>query len=265
MREQRMSWWKRLLRQRRQKDSVKVALLSAAAAIGFVATAVSRGVALYQQVNAPVEYVLSGSQKQLSELENIAGFVAASPQQEHTLTVQYQGQEYRMSYYTLSKEYLEAVYGIQGKGATATYYMNQAALRQLGTAEKELLVLCLPEEPEGDGVDSPALQQASVSVKLRLAEGIFDQKAAAAFALRENHGAETEEGQVRACFGQRDLDGSQRKQLEQLGYSIVNQESFLTDEYQKEELLLRMKYEALIGLLLGVGAAGALQYRKNNS
>ena len=67
---------------------------------------------------------------------------------------------------------------------------------------------------------------------------------------------------MRVCFGRRDLDGSQRRQLEQLGYTIVNQEALLEDEYQKEELFLRMKYETFISLLLGVGASCCSIWKK---
>ena len=261
MREPRMCWWKKLLRQRKQKDSVKIAILLAAAAIGFLSGAVFRGVTLYQQVNAPVEYVLDGSQKHISQLKDIPDFVAASPQQEHILSVQYQGQEYSISYHTLSKEYLEIVYGIPVRGAAVTLYMNQQSLRQLGSAEKELLVQSLPPEPEGDSADPGVLQQALVSIKLQLAEGIFHQETAEAVAVGETN-AQAKEGQVRVCFGRRDLDGSQRRQLEQLGYTIVNQEALLEDEYQKEELFLRMKYETFISLLLSVGASCCSIWKK---
>ena len=208
--------------------------------------------ALHQQVNAPVEYVLDGSQKHISQLKDIPDFVAASPQQEHILSVQYQGQEYSISYHTLSKEYLEIVYGIPVRGAAVTLYMNQQSLRQLGTAEKELLV---------HSADPGVLQQALVSIKLQLAEGIFHQETAEAVAVGETN-AQAKEGQVRVCFGRRDLDGSQRRQLEQLGYTIVNQEALLEDEYQKEELFLRMKYETFISLLLSVGASCCSIWKK---
>lgn len=257
-----MSWWKRFLTARKQRDAVKIALLAAIASMGFWGTAVFRGVTLYRQVGSPVEYVVSGSRKDMSKLRDLEDFVAASFQQEHTTTVQYQGQEYSISYHTLSKEYLEKVYGIQVRGATETYYMNQPALRQLGIGESELLVLRFPEGPEGDGAGSLSPGQ-QASVRLQLEEGILEQGAPAAFAVGKNQGIQEKEGQVRICFGSRELDGTQKRQLEQLGYVIINQESLLTDEYQKEELLLRMKYEALIGLLLGAEAAGALHCGKN--
>lgn len=257
-----MSWWKRLLTARKQKDAVKIGLLAAIASVGFLAMAVFRGVTLYRQVDTPVEYVVSGSRKHMSKLKDLEDYVAASFQQEHTITVQHQGQEYSISYHTLSKEYLEEVYGIQVRGATETYYMNQPALRQLGTAEHKLLALRCPQEPEGDGGEIAAAGQ-QAWVKLQLEEGILEQGTPVAFAVGETQGIQEKEGQVRVCFGRWDLDGTQKKQLEELGYAIVNQESLLEEEYQEEELLLRMKYEALLGLVLGAGAAGAFHCGKN--
>lgn len=260
MREQKRNWWKRFLRARRKRDAVKITLFLAVAAVGFGAAAISRGVTLYRQVNMPVEYVLRGNSKQIPKLEELAHFAAASPQQEQTLTVQEQGQEYHIPYITLSKEYLEIVYGIKPRGATATFYMNSAALRTMGAEAEERLVSGFLEESGGD--DTSAAVRPQNQVKLMPAEGILDQHAPMTVTVAESGNALTGEGQVRVCFRRRDLDGSQKQQMEKLGFLLENQTDVLEAEYQKETLLLRMKYEALIGALLGIGAVAVYKYGK---
>lgn len=263
-----MSWWKRFLRARKQRDSIKIMLLLTAAALGFFAGAVYRGIGLYRLVNAPVEYVLYGEQKRIQELAELPGAVAASPQRESSRTLLYQGQEYQVSCVGLSEEYLDKVYCIQSRGVTETIYMNRPALRQLQTAEQELLVTCLVEAADGSGT-ALSSQSLQTTVRLRLAEGIRDQEKPLAFLAAKSSGQQAvpEEsgilgsGRVRICFERQDLDGSQQEQLERLGFSVENQE-LLKTEYEKSELLLRMKYEALIGVLLAAGAVGAWKFGK---
>lgn len=115
---------------------------------------------------------------------------------------------------------------------------------------------------ESGGDDTSAAVRPQNQVKLMPAEGILDQHAPMTVTVAESGNALTGEGQVRVCFRRRDLDGSQKQQMEKLGFLLENQTDVLEAEYQKETLLLRMKYEALIGALLGIGAVAVYKYGK---
>lgn len=250
-----MNWWKSFLKLRKQNDAVKIALLMILAAVGFFAGAVYRGVMLYRLVNAPVEYILTGT-GDLSEIEALEGVVAVSTQKEQTLTVLYRGKEYPLSYTVLSEDYLRDVFGIHKAGATQTFYMNRAAYRQFGSAESKLLVSCAQEEADsGSPGASGSLNQ--TTARLLLTETILEKEQPQAFAIRTAPDMQTQNQPLRVCFQKRDLDGSQIKQLENLGFMLADREAQLPAEYEKKELLLRLKYEAGIGILCLI-AAGAL-------
>lgn len=280
-----LKYWKRFWRARRQKDSVKMALLLAAAAIGFLAGAAYRGVALYRTVNQPTEYVLSGGSA--SNLTDMPYLVAVSTQWESQRTLIYQGRELPVSCIALSEEYLKKVYGIEIRGSTETFYANQAAFRQMDVTEKEFFVTYRSEKGEKT--------EFLATVKILLAEGIPDQENPLIFVADSRQGvagvqqdmAGTQQGMagvqqqqkavmdgvdaaqsavsgtaggqqagdgIRVCFQRQDLEGSQRKQLERNGFTVENREQLLEVDCRKGELLLRIGYEAMIGFLLAVGA-----------
>lgn len=256
-----MNRWKKFLRLRKQKDSIKLMLLLAAAAMGFAGSAIIRGVSLYGLIQSPVEYVVSGSAKDLSNLENLPYFAAVSPQQECSRTLIYQGREYLISGTILSEEYLNIVYQIQSKGVTETYYVNQPVLRQMNAKEQDLLVLCASGESQED-----AKVSGTSTVRLVLAEGIRDKEKPQIYLSggrsQPQMDGSGDGGLQRICFFRQDLSGSQRRELEKLGFSIENQEAFLEMEYCKTELLLRIRYDVLIAILLAAGALWAYKCSK---
>lgn len=276
-----MGWWKNFLRVRKQSDAVKLIVLFVLAAAGFLISAVFRGAALYRLVNAPVEYILTGGSlggsgsSRLSEIRELADTVAVSPQQTGSSTLLYQGQEYAISYTVLSEEYVRDIYQIRKSGASRIFYMNRAAHRQFGTAKTEFQAVCISGEPEADRAGGAGQQ---FTVKLLLAEDILDQESPQIFVIGSEMGMGSQgftvsgtgngvgmSGQstrVRVCFQRQDLDGSQLRELESLGYSLENRETLLDTEYQKNQLLLRMKYEMLIGALLIVGALALHKFGK---
>lgn len=251
-----MNWWKSFLKLRRQNDAVKIALLMILAAVGFFAGAVYRGVMLYRLINAPVEYILTGT-GDLSEIEALEGVVAVSTQKEQTMTVLYRGKEYPVSYTVLSEDYLRAVFDIHKAGATPTVYMNQAAYRQFGSAESKLSVSCVQEEVDSDAPGASGSPK-QTTARLLLTETILEKEQPQAFAIRTAPDMQIREQPLRVCFQKRDLDGSQIKQLENLGFMLADREAQLPAEYEKKELLLRLKYEAGIGILCLI-AAGAIK------
>lgn len=253
---------------------MKITLLSLLVAIGFWASAVSRGAMLYGLSNTPVEYVVAspdGNTKtadalrtqgengqargdnQLS-MESLKDVVAVSPQQEKSITIFFGGKDYTVSYTALSKEYLREAFGIQDSGAMTTLYMNRQACQRLGANKEEVLAVAYPEDAKA--ADTPQ-NQLKTTVKLCLAEGILNTDQPQIFTAATTQELRSTE-QLRICFGRQDLSGGIVRQLESLGFSLTNRELLLDGEYQREELLLRIKYEAALGGLCLV-AAGAIK------
>lgn len=279
-----MSWWKRFWRLRKQNDVVKIMLLFSVLGLGFIANAVYNGMQIYKLVNEPVEYVLSGWEtgssldSRLSELAGLENVAAVSCQIDSVAMVKYQTFESTISYVMLSEKFIESSYGIRDRGSMKTFYMNAAAYKQftqsvyfrtaegknsgnvqgssLGYVDEGLRVSYsldgqATSNEEGSSADNQVSDTAYGTAKVVLVDTDIAGDEPYVFCKGDRASLLRSATGVRVRVGQQDLDGMNVKQMQGLGFSVVNEELIIRTEYEQEIQIIKIKF----GLLLAVVCA----------
>lgn len=275
-----MSWWRRFWRLRKQNDIVKIMLLFGVLGFTFLVNAVYSGIQIYKLVNTPVEYVMSGwygnsSDSRLSELARLENVTAVSCQMDGAAAVKYQTIESSISYVELSEEYIESVYGIKDSGSMKNFYMNPAAYKRFtqsvyfrtavnkagmdeigenaGYTDEGLRVnYALDGQVQMENEDSlagnPASGIAYGTAKVVLVDTNIAGDEPYVFCKGDRVSLLKSATSVRVRAGQQDLDGMNIKRMQELGFSVANEELIIRTEYEQEIQMIKIKF----GLLLAV-------------
>lgn len=223
-----MSWLKELFRLRRQSDKVKWALLLFLLA-GALAVDLALRISEYAGLAAePVEYVLasgkSGATLEVSvqALKEADGVLGVSRQREYSLTVG----ENTLTVTELTEQYLAACYGISSPGNG--FWLDEATFRQMfGSSESPAHAACRLEDKPRTG-------------SFYRRPGIPDGGARAV--SRGDSRSLGPAGAVRVMFQSTDLSGTRESTLEQMGFSVQNQEVLLEQGFRSELLATRLRY-----------------------
>lgn len=255
-----MKWWKKFWRLRKQEDRVKIVLLLFLMGIVFLFYGVYNGICLYQTVQTPVEYVLTGDSgdkylgrklNEIREWENMAG---TSIFRENSVLITYQGEETTFSCVELSEEYIKDVYGISQSGATKTFYMNQKAFDMVKEAEgafsykqsdsEDILRVAYEMEAAEEGqtqLPEKERKEKKTAEIVLVKEGVNEEEPFV-FSVEEK-GILIKYGTgIRLCFKGQDMDGSQLRKIQEAGFTVKNINVYQELEYLRKEKELHIKY-----------------------
>lgn len=243
---------------------------------GFLGDFIYRGIQIYRTVNGPVEYVLTSAtgevtDAQIAKLKNLEQVKAVTRQQEMTVMLESQGAQVSISCVELSADYLESVYGVPKGSSMKTFYLNQAAWKQLSEqmngdvgVEMSLPENDLTSGPVNQRPDTESLQMEYALSEENGEEGAESESGTAKVVLLENAGADEPacafcEGNsatlsdgadtARVQIGQQDLNGTEWKHFNQLGFEAANSEEVQLAALTQEMQFLRLKYDILVAAL----------------
>lgn len=275
-----MKWWKKFWKLRKQNDVIKVMLFFFAAGTAFCANAIYNGILLYQEAQSPAEYIITGEfsgniqdtkWKKIRELEDVA---AISRQTDNSITMQYQGSETTFTCTVLSKEYLEAVYGIKESGAATIFYVNQIAFDQLkqdmsnpqafeqAVKNNSLLVNYTAENQPLAGTDSLGGDTTAIPVrrtaKIVLMENSISDSPYVCYS--GNGSALAESTALRVCFRRQNADNENAQKLQMLGFTIETADLVQETEYTIEIQIVRIGHSIIAALICLACTAALWKY-----
>lgn len=224
----------KLLRQFRQYDSMKAAVLLTAAALLLAGSCIRSAAAYAAILRKPAEYVCtahSSIETALPQLTNAEQIRASSRQKTAYLTRKDQALPVTL----LSAAYLSDCYALEHDAHTV--WMNAAAFAVFGDPAAQNTV-----DFSGELDGKPFRARLICTDSLPQDEPLAVLAAGAA----ELRGAET----VRICAAQSDAFAPER-----FGLTVVNAERLCAAGYERELVLLRIRFGALSAFLATLGAA----------
>lgn len=248
-----MKWWSRFLKSRRQSDRVKLLCVFSILGISFLCDFIYRGIQVYQIVTSPVEYVLTSpageiKDTQIETIRQIDDIKAVSRQQEISVILKCQNEEFTFPGLELSENYLETVYGIKDNSSMKTFYMNQAAWEQIAATqkeEKESKEMQMKYELQS-GKDEE--METGVAKIVLLAESSSDEQPCV-FCEGNSADLAVENDTIRVCVGQQDLTEGDSELFRQTGLEVTNATEIQQSVLLRKMQFLRMKYDFLIVIL----------------
>lgn len=241
-----------LVKLRKQNDRIKIAFLFILSGMGFFGISVGNGIACFDVVNGRTEYVLSGAgeitRTDIDLLNGIEDIRCVSRELEENVTIKYQERETAISSVLVSKEYIEELYGVEGRGSGKVFYMNHAALllinEELGlsdqaAAEKEAFEIKVTYLPDGE-------------------EGRY--KSAVLMVLRDTlHGEEpficTCDSTARLSYGtvsvrvireKQKIEDMTGAQFEKMGFQVEEKERLIEADYEVRLSMVKLEYSILL-------------------
>ena len=232
----------KLLRHFRQYDSMKAAVLLTAAAL-LLAGACIRSAAAYAAIlKMPAEYVCTaynGIEAVLPQLTNAEHIRAFSRQKTASLTQK----EQTLPVTQLSAAYLSDCFALEGDAHTV--WMNAEAFTVFGNPAIQDTVDFYGE------LDGQPFRARLICTNILPQDEPLAVLAAGAAELR---GAET----VRICAADQDAFAPER-----FGLTVVNPEKLCAAGYEREMVLLRIRFGALSAFLALLGAAAFFRLYRN--
>lgn len=234
----------KLIRLWRQYDSIKAAVLLIATGLLLIGYCIRTAAAYAIILRAPAEYVCTapaGIEQVIPQLANADGVCAYSRQKKASLIQE----NSVMTVTLLSAAYLSDCYGITEQGRVI--FANDAAFSAFcGDTEQGAVQI------------RGTLDGKPFSAEIIRTDALPDGQplAVTAVSMAELHDA----SELRICMTEPDSAA-----LEQLGLHIVNPEVQLAAEYDKEFVLLRIRFGALAALLSCIAAVAFLQIYRNHT
>ncbi len=251
-----MRWWSKFLKLRRQNDIIKIMCLYLIIGAVFIVNAIFNGFRLYQSVQSPAEYVLTGNEQnaasnaklqEISELENVA---ALSRQKEMMITIKYQASETVFSCTKLSEAYMEMVYGIQESGAMTTFYMNQKAYGQIKKNDYSL-----GEDSDNGELrvnytagDAPESQTGGTA-RVMLVQTRMPEEEPFVFCKGDGMSMSENTADIRVFVNRQDLGGEDVKRLQAFGFTLVNEKEVQEAQYLRQIQLVKIQYGGAVAAI----------------
>lgn len=278
------------LQLRKQSDTVKIYCLFVLATVVCLACVAYHAWGIYQYVNTPAEYMLTGegmiSGKRMDELMQNKDISNVSRQMKISVAVQYKGAETTVDCTMLSSDYLTDLSGTEIPEGASRIYMNEAAFAEFqevisdksgGMAvwegqgsEEEASELTVRYSTGEDvaaarGTGNNAADSPEDGTGMRTAQTYGSAKLIVCKAGGEEaesfiYTAETERqllqgaAGLRVRFERHDLDGLHVDNLRKLGYEIENEEILSAEGYELQTKLLHIGYGLVICGTCIVGA-----------
>lgn len=241
-----MKWFSNFIKIRRQNDYVKIMLVVFLLGIWMIGSSIYNGVKIYGQLWEPTEYIISGSgekigNEEIENIEQISGIDGASLQKTTELTIKDLSEEAMYECYNVSKTYLETVYHVNGTGAMKTFYVTPKLYERLeentkGSQDNIQLNYQIGEDEQG------------TARFVKIESNLFSDEEEV-FAVANSVDFDEECSEIRVYITEKDLDGTLKRNIESLGYTIENQEVLLEADNELNIGLMRIKYDIGIGVL----------------
>ncbi len=266
---------KTFLRLRKQNDLVKIICILGLAGVGFFASVMYHVWGLYQYVDTPAEYVLTGnegiSKKGMDELEHYKGVMQVSRQMDTSVTLTYKGSEGTMECTMLSQEYMENMFHIKVPSGTKRFYMNETAFDQwkqalmetneqlgsvVGTAQSDgnleidvhysMLDISADDMFSGGGdVSAGEVYKTAKLVVIKNEEENGEEEKSFVCTVGTDSQLLKDAFKLRVKFAKHDLDGLQVSKLRKMNYVIENEDVVITEEYEIKMKLFHAQYGLL--------------------
>lgn len=232
---------KKFIKLRKQNDSVKMMLIFGIVSVIFFGTAVVRLIHLYQDIQRPVEYIVTGNGKQplknyLVQFEQMPEVRCASLQNVSSVNFYIQGEEASAKCYALSYEYLQKVYALEESSAMQIFYINVNDTLLKDMEENEIV------KYEVDG-ESDKLRTA----KIRYINSLSENAEGEIFCTSEASELSEAATSLRICMKKNSLNRTFIKQWNRMGLHIENQHQLEIQEVQREKEFAIIKYQLLLG------------------
>ncbi len=253
-----MQWLKRILKLRRQNDSVKLMVLLAVALVVLLVSEIRDVYEIYTYTDTPAEYEMTGNltdETALQELMDMEKVDMISLQAEEGVTLKYKSKEITVNCIYLSEQYLESVYNVGGQGAQSVLYANKAAFDAILRDFEIYSYNHNTEEMKETGfVVQNLSEDKTPASKIVLYTGntLVPEDEPLVFSIRHKSKLEKTAGKLRVYVAKQDMEQLLLKQIAAKGYSVVNREDILEFENRINLLLQSIKYKAIIILLCGL-------------
>lgn len=240
-----------LLRLRRQSGKVKVALLFFLLA-GYLAWDIFAQLGSYvSKAGQPVEYVLASGgenilEAKLQQIQEEPEVLAVSRQREYAIWSGETEGARSLTMTELSPEYLSRCYGLEEPGEGNRFYLDKESFQSfLGSGAAS---------PAQKGFRRDETRDKENRGSFLLWEGLPQGMGVCKGTSQSLSGS----GTLRVMLRGRDISGSIVTRLEGLGFTVVNQEALLTENFETELLFARL-WGGALSLALSV-TAGALLF-----
>lgn len=240
---------KNFLRNRKRNDRVKIMLyLGIAAAVFLVLTAINI-INLVRCLNTPTELILTCpgiSDAKLDQLMEIDSVSAVTPAANTSLAVKYRTNETFTAVTSVSKEYAEAVYGVERTGEMATVFANTAAYRRIlselaGTGSATDLSGEIAVEVRNGG------RYKACRIVCIHQENSEDEPFV--FRIEADSVLKARADSIRAFVPRQDTEQLAVSRMQNLGYGVMNREEIISFQNRIDRLFLEMKYNLIIAMM----------------
>ena len=234
---------RQLLRQRKQSDITKIKWLLCLLACSCLGISIYRGIQLYKWIHTSVIYELEvpndnrGTVLSVQELNEMEDVTAVTEVIESEVQIRMNGKVHTYMAQSVSREYMEAVYGGIEDSAMPVFYMNHLAFSMVGNDVSGNELQCKYNEEESGKAAKLVLSDVIENDEPRVF--IIDNS----LNLRQNRTG------LLICFSTQDLDGLRVKQIEQFGYRVKEELQIRCNTYEKTILWIQLRNSIILGIV----------------
>ncbi|WP_370751927.1 ABC transporter permease [Eubacterium sp.] len=251
---------KKLLKLRKQSDTVKLIMLIMILGIAMLIGVFYEGVKIYIDLQNEVEYIIVPqsnpvTKRQIDELRQIDNVKCVTPQKEKNVTVYINGKNSLVKCFQISEEYMDRVYGIERKKGMQNFYLTEQCYEEIKNSALD-----------GRIMENKFKSKYVIGEKTGIAEfnciKINDKELNCGFTCEKSSYLYGEDSKIRVCVSKSDFTGATTDALEKAGYSIENKEKVIEIENDRNIKLIRIKYQLLIVILCFVYATSTIKMLK---
>lgn len=250
-----MKWWKTLWQQRRENDRIKLQIWFLLGAGIALIIGGMQGIQLYRWLHQPLEYQMSaqeppvqmrGAYQKIQELDVVE---AATWQQAGTIQITCSQGTSSLPCIQVSEDYLRCAYGLENSSAMRYLYLNTAAYEQLLQATGRGRQDSRQETQWLVGYSCQDMGQEQGMARVVLVEDLFEEENPCVYLAGDPVQLENMATVLRVRVKQRDLTGSQRKELEETGFYLMNEEQEELVQVNGNSRLMSIRYILLLALV----------------
>lgn len=249
---------------RKQNDMVKIALVFLLIGMGFFVATVWNGIQFMQSTNERTEYILGKpggiTKEDIAKLSDIEYAGSVSRTFEQAINVKYKNKVSGITCRVVTKDYMEDLLDVTCSSSTKTFYLNQTAFAMLNQElsfyeeygafdEKGMYVVeegTVMSLRYASGEEENATYK---TAKFLLVKDAVHSDEPAIWTYADDIDLSRKAASVRILLNQKQIDGTFRTGLMNMGFSVENEIKLLQWESEREMEMLEMEYGMVIALL----------------